>query len=68
MGSGKAERDAKKARQAAEREAAELKAETAKQKAKEEKERTKANTLLARTQRSRGGGSYESNPTSTKLG
>ncbi len=68
MGSNKAEKQAKKAAEAAEREANLLKAETAKQKAKEDRERNKANTILARSQRARGGGSYENNPTSTKLG
>ena len=68
MGSKTAEREAQKAAKAAEREAAALKEETAKQKAKEEKERNKANLILARGLRARGGGSYESNPKSSKLG
>lgn len=66
--SKEAEKSAKKAQRAAEQEAALLKEQTEKEKAKQEKERKKAGNILARSQRARGGGSYESNPTSTKLG
>lgn len=68
MGSKSAEKQAKSAAQAAEREAAALRIETEKQRAKAERERNKANTILARGLRAKGGGSYESNPQNTKLG
>ena len=67
-GPSKSEKAAKEAQKAAEAEAKALEAEAEKQRAKEEKEREKANKVLARSQCSRGGGSYEANPSGTKLG
>jgi len=67
---GSATKQAKKAQQAAEREAGVLRADAETQRKKAAEERRKATLIRSRAQRARGGGSYEANPNpvSTKLG